>query len=392
MSADANSAPAVLKSNALHARVRAFALEQIASAEYQDSNSDTFESLALDIARFQFDMSPGFARLTAQKSESLSKLEDLPIVPTDAFRHCRVAVHPAALDSAVFQTSGTTGNQTGKHAVRDLSTKEELTLLQARTSLFSEYTRGIVVALAAPPQSPPISSLNHMMELFMRSFDGRALSPDPRGAPFDAHDSGRWLFDSHGVNVAALVRAARIAIHRSEPLFVLATSFALLATLEEIDGQELRMPSRTIIMVTGGFKGKEHTVNEQGLRDAAARTFQTTPDRIIGEYGMTELSSQLFEGKKRGHYLAPPWLRVTPVDPATYQPVPPGEAGLAHFIDLANVDSCLSIVTQDLIRETMDGYELVGRAQHAPHRGCSLPYESFLTSSRRPTKSGSYIS
>lgn len=251
-------------------------------------------------------------------------------------------------------------------------------MLQARHTLFAEHARGVVVALAPPPSHPQSSSLGHMMALLMREFDGRRLTPDPIGAAFDADSESRWLVGRAGIRLNDLHRAAKIALHRSEPLFILSTSFALLAALEELDGGKIRTPNRTTLMITGGFKGKKTDVSEERLREMARRTFSLDPARIIGEYGMTELSSQLFEVPGTRRYVAPPWLRVRALDQVTRAPVEKGEAGLAHFIDLANVDSCLSVITQDLIRVHDDGIELLGRAPRAIPRGCSLPYEGLL--------------
>jgi hypothetical protein len=101
---------------------------------------------------------------------------------------------------------------------------------------------------------------------------------------------------------------------------------------------------------------------------------------------MTELSSQMHEGTlpggaleaPRGVFLPPPWLRVTPVDPITFAPAADGEVGLARFVDLANVDSAVCIVTQDLVRARARGIELVGRQRGAPARGCSLALEQMV--------------
>jgi hypothetical protein len=102
-----------------------------------------------------------------------------------------------------------------------------------------------------------------------------------------------------------------------------------------------------------------------------------TEAQVIGEYGMTELSSQLYEAAA-GVYVAPAWLRVTPVDPVTLRPVRDGEPGLARFVDLANVDSAVAVVTEDVIRRRGAGIELLGRAAGAPERGCSLAMEALL--------------
>jgi hypothetical protein len=139
---------------------------------------------------------------------------------------------------------------------------------------------------------------------------------------------------------------------------------------------------------TGGFKGRTREVPADQLRARIEELLG--PERIVGEFGMTELSSQLYEGSSsgaalesavanapRGTYLAPPWLSVRALDPTTLEPVEPGQPGLAGFIDLANVDSAVYVVTQDLIREEGGGVRLLGRMPRAPMRGCSLAAEAI---------------
>lgn len=398
---DYSAPPALRMSEALHKRVRAFSqsFEQEVSLA-----SDTFESLALDIARFQLRHSPGFARLCPLATTSLTNIDDLPVVPSDVFRLARVALHPPELDQAVFRTSGTTAALTGEHPMRTLATKEQLSLLQAKRTLFSDYGRGIVVALAQVPDGT--SSLTHLMDLFMRHFDGRALLASPGDVPYSAHEPGRFLVNAGGVDLDGLKRAARLARHRAEPLYVLATSFAMFAALDALDGDPINAPARTKVMITGGFKGRSTTVDESELRRSIEHCFAISPEHIVGEYGMTELTSQLFEQPKSvaanehgihqaefrtvarreswwtqrtdpGRYLTPPWLKIRALSPQSYEPVPDGEPGLAHFIDLGNIDSCLSVVTQDMIRLTEGGIQLLGRAPQAEVRGCSLPFEAL---------------
>jgi hypothetical protein len=73
---------------------------------------------------------------------------------------------------------------------------------------------------------------------------------------------------------------------------------------------------------------------------------------------------------------------VKPVDPATLEPLPDGEVGLARIVDLGNVDSAVAIVTQDRVRRIDGGMELLGRSAGAPPRGCSLAVEALLLSAQ----------
>lgn len=359
------------ESEALHARVRALA---------SDEGDDRFEPLALDIARFQARWSPGFARLVEGRGVTLDSVDAIPAVPADAFRIARVAVHPPELDVVRFATSGTTGSARGIHAMRTTETYRALSLRFGRQCLASTWDGpAVVVALAPPPRQAPDSSLGFMLRAFMEELDGRALSVDPSGAAFDPESPARWLLSPSGIDVAGLRRAALVASDRKEPLLVLATSFALVLLLDALGGKKLPAPRDTVVMQTGGFKGKTREIAPEKLKARTARAFRIPASRVIGEYGMTELSSQLYEGPETGRYVAPPWLSVSGVDPVSLRRVADGEVGLARFVDLGNVDSAVAIITQDLVRRHTDGsIELVGRRRGAPLRGCSLATEALV--------------
>jgi hypothetical protein len=159
---------------------------------------------------------------------------------------------------------------------------------------------------------------------------------------------------------------------------VLATAFGLVAALDALAGEGLQCPRGSTLMITGGFKGRLREVDPEALRDRAARTMGLDPARVIGEYGMTELTSQLYEDSASGVYLEPAWLRVVPVDPISLEPVAEGDVGIAKIIDLGNVDSAVAVQTLDRVRRARGGIELLGRASGAPPRGCSLALESLL--------------
>jgi hypothetical protein len=105
--------------------------------------------------------------------------------------------------------------------------------------------------------------------------------------------------------------------------------------------------------------------------------------QIVGEYGMTELSSQAYEAHREGCapgvFRAPPWMRVTAVDPVALTRVPDGEIGLLRVVDLANVGSAVAIQTSDLGRVHPDGFEVLGRAPGASPRGCARALDAALS-------------
>jgi hypothetical protein len=367
-------------SDELHERVQRFAA---------DATCDSFAALALDIARFQAQASPGFRRLLSERGGGLESLDDIPAVPSDAFRLARVAAFAPELDRVRFHTSGTTGAERGTHAMRRTDTYEKLSLAFGQSALLAPQTTATVVALAAPNTEPPRSSLGYMMARFIERFDGEPL--DAAEQVCNPAWPGRWLLSESGVNLAGLEHAARMASHARRPLLLLGTAFALVRLLDDLGSARLPLPVGSVVMQTGGFKGKTREVSMEELREGVTHALQLGPGRVVGEYGMTELTSQLYEGTLRegalaarhpeaapGTYYEPHWLRVTPVDPVTLLPVPEGELGLARFIDVGNVDSAVCVVTQDLVRRVDGGIRLLGRQPGAPPRGCSLAVEALL--------------
>jgi Acyl-protein synthetase, LuxE len=364
------------RSDALHEAVQRFAAGDSAL---------TFGDLALKIAAFQREFSSGFERLVASRGGALSAVETIPGVPSDAFRLARVAVHPQTEDAARFATSGTTGSGHGIHAMRRLDTYRAFALSYGRSALLSgrQGAARSVVALATRLGEPPTSSLGYMMAMFMVDFE--------QAAPDDAHAPLRWLIDEQGVNLRELEQAGARALAAGQDLIVLATSFALVALLDALEGRTVRVPESTVVMQTGGFKGKSREIAPGELRRSIAQTFGISEARVVSEYGMTELTSQLYEATlpgsalqaaqrgQSGIYFEPAWLRVIPVDPVSLEPVPEGEVGLARFVDLGNVDSAIAVQTQDRVRRVNGGIQLLGRFPGAPPRGCSLAVEEFLS-------------
>ena len=84
-----------------------------------------FDDLACAIARHQAEAIPALARLWARRGarpHDATRADDLPAVPTAAWKRLRIAAHPAALDEARFLTSGTTVGDRGEHCLRTTAT------------------------------------------------------------------------------------------------------------------------------------------------------------------------------------------------------------------------------------------------------------------------------
>lgn len=350
-------------SDEAHARVRAFARRVVAG-----DAGDDFDDIACDLARYQAITNPAMARRLRARgiaSVALRSASDIPAIPTDAFRLTRVAAHAKERDARVFRTSGTTSGARGEHFLRTLATYRELAWSWGRVML-APADRAIVIALMPSPDELSDSSLGYMCELF-----GEQLDP--------IHGTS-WHVRSGVLDMAGLERSIASAHQSRLPVLLLGASFAFVHLIDGLAGRTLALPKASRVMLTGGFKGKSRVVSEHELRSQLSLAFDLPPSSLIGEYGMTELTSQAYEKPDApGIYYAPPWMRVSPVDPITLEPVRHGEVGIARIVDLGNVDSAVVIQTLDQIRRVSDAsFELLGRLEGAQARGCSLLIEELL--------------
>lgn len=366
----------------LHARARAF----VTAFERGEPPPESFDALGSDLVRYQAVAMPGYARLCAARGVvpgAVSRLEDAPPVPTDAFKLTRVAAFPEAETSITFRTSGTTVGRRGEHAFRHTATYDAGAVAFGRWALASDLEQRVPVVVIGPsPEEAPDSSLTHMIAAFVATFGVPASTPET-------------YFVVDGVlDLDALdQRIATATVSGDGAILVLGTSFAFVHLLDAIDDAPFPLPPRSRVMHTGGYKGKSRELSKEELREALSVAFAIPQRSVVNEYGMTELSSQFYEATQRDPdapefvLREPPWARVVPVDPITLAPVAEGEIGIARIDDLMNVESAVSVLTQDRVRRIASGgFELLGRAEGAPPRGCSLATEELL--GERPTKGG----
>lgn len=353
----------------------------VAAFEARTPSPEPFDALACDLARYQAARIEGYARLCRARGvdvAALTSAADVPAVPTDAFKLTRVATFPPEDTRITFRTSGTTVGTRGEHPMRDVATYDAAAIAFGRRWLARDLDEPTpVVVLGPSPEAASDSSLVHMCEAFVRAF----------GAP--ASPSSTYLIDDDGVlDLAAFDERVAIALARAEPMLVLGTSFAFVHFVDAIGKATFALPRGSRVMQTGGYKGRSREVPPAVLRADLARVFALDERSIVGEYGMTELSSQFYErtlfdeASPLGVYAEPPWARVVPVDPDTLAAVPDGAVGIAKIIDLMNVDSAVAVLTQDQVRrvgsENEGGFELLGRAPGAPARGCSIAIDELL--------------
>jgi hypothetical protein len=126
----------------------------------------------------------------------------------------------------------------------------------------------------------------------------------------------------------------------------------------------------TVVMETGGMKGRREELTREQVHELLQEGFQIK--QVHSEYGMTELLSQAYS-LGAGRFQAPPWMRVWVRDERDPLLVRTEGEGVLQVVDLANRYSCAFIATDDVGRVYADGsFEVWGRRDHSDLRGCSL--------------------
>jgi hypothetical protein len=343
------------------------------AAGVEPSREAADPSLALALFDWQRRHAPAIDRVArAFAGEGrLERVEQIPGVPTDAFKSARIACFDPAHTARVFHTSGTTQEVRGVHEFADLGLYTDAALRAGRAWLLPRE-RYRFVLLAESEQDAPHSSLGFMLARFAEAWSA-APADDP------------WMI-TEGALALERVRAAIAAARREGvPVALLGASFAFVHLLDALaPGEVLALPEGSVVMPTGGFKGRSREIPPEELFALLGARFGVTRRQIVQEYGMTELSSQAYEmpgdTMSTGRYVAPPWMTVTAVDPITLAPLEPGSTGLLKVIDLANVGSCIAIQTSDLGYTLPDGgFTVLGRAPGATPRGCARAIDALLS-------------
>ena len=333
-----------------------------------------FNSLALELFRLQFQRNEPYRRICEARAVSPEDAADwsrIPAAPAAAFKELELSCLPPGERTAVFYSSGTTGEQRSRHFHNDQS------LALYRASLTAWFEANVMdcecrmddwdLAILAPaPEQAPHSSLVHMFEAVRHRLGSPASAFLGQAAA-----EGAW-----GLDLEAATAALQSSVQSARPLLLLGTAFMFVRLLDHLakEGLQLELLPGSRAMETGGYKGRSRALPANQLRALITRRLGIPPARIIREYGMSELSSQAYAGPPGSArpFRFPAWARVQIISPETGQEVSEGQTGLIRVFDLANVFSVLAIQTEDLAVRRADGFELLGRAALAEPRGCSL--------------------
>jgi len=168
-------------------------------------------------------------------------------------------------------------------------------------------------------------------------------------------------------NVEELNKTLKSLQEKNQKTILFGVTYALLDFVEQY---QFRFPG-LIVVETGGMKGKRKEIVRDELHQVLCAGFGV--EKIHSEYGMTELLSQAYS-KGDGIFKTPPWMKILirdVNDPVSF--LSENKTGGINVIDLANINSCSFIATQDLGKINIDGaFEVLGRFDQSDIRGCNL--------------------
>ena len=319
------------------------------------ASADDFNNLAIELFQFQYRKNPIYRQYCDSlkvDADNIDSPEKIPFLPISLFKTHTVKTMEFEAE-AVFESSGTTGSVSSKHFVKDLSLyRESFNTCFEKFYGLPKYK--CILGLLPSYLERKNSSLIFMTEELIRA-SGNSLS-------------GFYLTDHEKLH--------RTLIHNEllkSPTLLIGVTYALLDFAEKFPMQ-LRY---TIVMETGGMKGKREEITRQQVHKQLQA--QLGIDLVHAEYGMTELLSQAYS-KGDGIFHCPRWMKVLlrdEDDPFHVTDAVKADnrslTGAINIIDLANIYSCGFIATDDIGRlHANESFEVLGRMDNSDIRGCSL--------------------
>lgn len=316
---------------------------------FQINNEIEFEAQALKVFNFQFENNSvyrSFCDLLYKNPSDIRSLKEIPFLPIQFFKTHEILSSEKQIHK-IFSSSGTTGSVTSKHFVTDLNIYEK-SFNEGFKQFYGDIKDYTILALLPSYLERNGSSLIYMVYSLIKQ------SNKPK--------SGFYL------NNLSDLKDTLVQLDNSgEKVLLIGVSFALLDLVENYQFQL----KNTIVMETGGMKGRRKELVREELHAILKRGFGV--NQIHSEYGMTELLSQAYS-KGNGVFECSNTMKVFVRDTEDALTIlKDNKTGGINIIDLANVNSCSFLATQDLGKVYKNGtFEIIGRFDNSDIRGCNL--------------------
>ena len=313
------------------------------------STKKQFEKIALKTFRFQYENNivyKKFCDYLKTEVTNVKSLTQIPFLPIQFFKSHQIVSNTNTFQET-FTSSGTTGAITSSHFVTDVTLYEQ-SYSQAFNQFYGNIENFVVLALLPSYLERSGSSLIYMVSDLIKK------SQNPES-------------DFYLNNYDELITKLLILDKRGQNVLLIGVTYALLDLIEK---QNFKL-KHTIVMETGGMKGKRKEMIREELHQILCDGFGVST--IHSEYGMTELLSQAYS-LGDGIFECPNWMHVLIRDTEdAFSYVANQKTGGINVIDLANINSCSFIATQDLGKKyDNQSFEVLGRFDHSDIRGCNL--------------------
>ena len=325
--------------------------DELEEKVFSISNEESFRSIALEVYHFQYHNNPVYQRYCnalGKTPEIVKTINQIPFLPISFFKSHDIVT--TSFDPAlVFKSSGTTGTATSKHLVKDAALYEK-SFFTCFHRFYGPVEDYCVLGLLPSYLERGQSSLVYMVQRLIEK-SGHA-------------QSGFYLYDFE--KLYATLKELESA---GKKTILIGVTYALLDFAAQYP---LSLKNNTIVMETGGMKGRKKELTRNELYDQLKEAFGVS--EIHSEYGMTELLSQGYS--INGFFRTPQWMRILlrdETDPLHIIDQSSTKTGVINVIDLANLYSCSFIATEDVGKMHSDGsFEVLGRMDNSDIRGCSL--------------------
>lgn len=322
---------------------------QLKNQIFNIKTSQEFNELSLKIFNYQFKNNlvyQQFCKLLKIIPSQIVSINQIPFLPIEFFKTHNIKSGQFE-EEIVFLSTGTTGKNQSRHFVKDLSLYEE-SYKNAFNQFYGKIEDYRVLGLLPSYLEREGSSLIYMIDDLIKK------SNHPQ--------SGFFL-----QNWSEMIEILQKMSKNGQKTLLIGVSFALLDLAEK---HQIDM-SNIIIMETGGMKGRREELTRNELHQILCKSFNAK--NIHSEYGMTELLSQAYS-KGNGIFKTPNWMKILIRDiNDPFNMVENNKTGGINIIDLANIDSCSFIATQDLGKKKNDEeFEVLGRFDNSDLRGCNM--------------------
>ncbi|HTM65971.1 MAG TPA: hypothetical protein VL093_06615 [Flavipsychrobacter sp.] len=312
-------------------------------------NAESFNVIALDLFRYQYQNNSIYRQFVDAlhiDPAVVKEIVQIPCLPISFFKTHPVTTGKTGEPTVIFKSSGTTGEIQSQHFVFD---KElyEASLLKGFKEFYGEPSQYVFLALLPSYLERKNASLVYMAEVLMKE-SGQA-------------SNGFYLNEWE-----ALAKQLQQLEESGQKTILLGVTFALLDFAAAFP-----MPLKeTIVMETGGMKGRKKEWTRDEVHVFLKEQWHLSS--VHSEYGMTELLSQAYASES-GMFQASATMKVLVRDLNDPLQVQEKGSGCLNIIDLANLDSCAFIATEDLgVIHENGKFEVLGRMDHSALRGCSL--------------------